>query len=284
MRGYGWVPNYCNNGNNIQSYYWRYVCDSDWRKWWNEGGTHYTMNVIKFYGKIENASAEFSPINSRNLVFNNNCKYAKQKHVGWVFGMDGNLYETATKAKKAGTTAIGIVAYVNDGSDFGNKVTEKARGYGHGLVISQYMPLSKNVQWNSGSNAMVTPNESYGYTQFVNMNAGTAAALTDFEGLSKTESLYDEGSPAATYAMDFGADKESPYIENGTSHAYEKLNSLIKGNSWKYYSMDASDDYWSSSAYDDRTGVYVTASGGYGTRLTYNRSKRYAYVRPVFAF
>lgn len=324
---YGWVPNYCNNGNNVQSYYWRYVKDSDWKKWWNEGGTHYTMNVIRFYGKIDNASAEFSPINSRNLVFDNNCKYAKQKHVGWVFGMDGNLYENATKAKKAGTTAIGIVAYVNDGSDFGNKVTEKARGYGHGLVISQYMPLSKNVQWNSGSNAMVTPNESYGYTQFVNMNAGTAAALTDFEGLSKTESLYDEGSPAATYAMDFGADKESPYkvpggkitsswflpstaqwiamlcspgvggqpmvsksaafptyIENGTSHAYEKLNSLIKGNSWKYYSMDASDDYWSSSAYDDRTGVYVTASGGYGTRLTYNRSKRYAYVRPVFAF
>ena len=61
---------------------------------------------------------------------------ATQAHVGWVYGSDGKLYPSADYAKGHNASAVGIVAYVNDGSDFGNAATEKASGAGHGLVLA----------------------------------------------------------------------------------------------------------------------------------------------------
>lgn len=311
---YMWVSKNMQSMKYAESSDYKYVYDSDWddfeKKYHN-----FTMNVIHTWDKLDYATVEYSPAND-NLEFMNDCKYATQQNVGWIFGSNHRMYRTASEVKNAGATPLGIIAYVNDGSEFGYHVTEGGSGYGHGLVISQSMPSKGTMTWHNGDETMVYLDEYGAFHQFVDKNTGTAAALTDTCGLLKTEELAMMGSPAATAALNMtptppvvaskwflpsaaqwiaimngvggqplpkSTDPFPTYIEQGTSKGFENINSIIKGNSWSYYTMVASDKYWSSSAYSDKVGVYITASSGYGTRLTYWTNTK-AYVRPVFAF
>ncbi|MCR4603942.1 MAG: hypothetical protein K5683_10505 [Prevotella sp.] len=264
---YVYVPNYCESLDYVTPYTMTYVKDS----WWNnhvDEKHNYTMNVIRFYKKVDNATLEYSP-SKDNLEFENDAQFVTQQNLGWVYGENNRLYRTRANAWAAGTRALGFIAYVNDGSDNGNKATEAESGYGHGLVVSYTMANTNSkgtytsVRWDNFGQHMVDIEEGTEFTQFVNRNTGAKAALNDFDGLAKTFMLRMAKSPAALKLNDWnttrsplrsewflpssgqwaaimcspgagGVPKPSEnggfptYLENGTHVAYDNINRIIK--------------------------------------------------------
>ena len=227
---------------------------------------------------------------------------ATQAHVGWVYGSDGKLYPSADYATGHKASAVGIVAYVNDGSDFGNAATEKASGAGHGLVLAM--------------NQICEPNYSSA-TYRISKGSGTFAsaignsmdnAKQDFDGLAKTKHLKEVGTEAANILSYMGAaptggtdwfipstgqwiamlckpglgDAEiptgtalnTPFNINGA----EKLSSKAIANGGK--GMFAKT--WTSSGFNGSTGIYLVNGGN--PRFTWYNSSEVAYVRAAFAF
>lgn len=227
---------------------------------------------------------------------------ATQAHVGWVYGSDGKLYPSADYAKGHGVSAVGIVAYVNDGSDFGNKATEKASGAGHGLVLAM--------------NQVSEPG-SYSATYRISKGSGTFAstignsmanAKNDFEGLAKTKHLKEKGSEAANIVgymgaapkggtdwfipstgqwiamlckpglggaeIPTGAGLNTPFNINGTA----KLSSVASANGGKGMYANT----WTSSGFNGSTGIWLV--NGSNPRFTWYNSSQPAYIRTAFAF
>ena len=227
---------------------------------------------------------------------------ATQAHVGWVYGSDGKLYPSADYAKGHGVSAVGIVAYVNDGSDFGNGATEKASGAGHGLAIAL--------------NQVCGP--AYNYNDYrISKGSGTFAstignsmanAKQDFEGLAKTKHLKEKGSDAANVVSYMGAAPKggtdwfipstgqwiamlckpglggaeiptgtalnTPFNINGAA----KLSSVASANGGKgFYGKT-----WTSSGLNGSTGIWLV--NGSNPRFTWYNSSSYAYIRAAFAF
>jgi hypothetical protein len=325
---YVYVSNYDQTMQYVDTYELEYVNDS----WWNShvnDKNNFTMNVIHFSSEVPNATKELS-VQDDILEFENNAKYAKQSHVGWIYGQDNRLYPNVARALKAGTKPLGIVAYVNEGTDFGNKATEAAAGYGHGLVLSHMLGSSGNwVRWNGTEKDIVSLSKTTGYTQFIpNTSTASTIALNDFDGIKKTTYLKRQGSPAAISALSMMTDEQKSRLhsdwflpstgqwiailskpgvggterpkendwfptrfETGTSKAYDNIQSILSGDKqyWSYYSMRTSHEYWSSSAYSGRFGIYLLYEGDKygetGTRLGLWRNVyTYCLVRPVFAF
>ena len=223
---------------------------------------------------------------------------ATQAHVGWVYGSDGKLYPSADYAKGHNASAVGIVAYVNDGSDFGNAATEKASGAGHGLVLAL-----NQARPGSDYSYLITK----GSGTFANTIGNSMAnAKNDFDGLAKTKHLKEKGSEAANVVgymgaaptgctewfipstgqwiamlckpglggaeMPTGAGLNTPFNINGAA----KLSSVASANGGKgFYSVT-----WTSSGFNGSTGIYLV--NGSNPRLWYTSS--YAYVRAAFAF
>ena len=227
---------------------------------------------------------------------------ATQAHVGWVYGSDGKLYPSADYAKGHGVSAVGIVAYVNDGSDFGNKVTEKASGAGHGLVLAM--------------NQVSEPG-SYSATYRISKGSGTFAstignsmanAKNDFEGLAKTKHLKEKNSEAANIVGYMGAAPKGgtdwfipstgqwiamlckpglggAEIPTGTAlnsgfniNGTAKLSSTASANGGKGMYANT----WTSSGFNGSTGVYLV--NGSSPRFTWYNSSQPAYIRTAFAF
>lgn len=309
---YWYVPNNCKSWNNVSSNRYTYVYDSDWNKHYGECW-NYTMNVITFRddSPIAGAKIEYSPTNDTVSSFVNSAKYVTQEHVGDIYASNHRIYGTVAEARGAGQTPIGVIVYVNDGSEFGNQVTELEEGYGHALVLAlSNCSGDPSLKW-----ATSEPLNEYDFDQYINRNTGARAALTDFGGLNKTISLAYGGSPAATAAINYQVTAPEPntskwflpstaqwlailcapglggmpmpeasaafptYIENNSRQAFNNINAKLKGSG--VYTFGAS-KYWSSSAYNDNNGVYLT-NLTYGTRLTY-WSNTTAKVRPVLAF
>ena len=227
---------------------------------------------------------------------------ATQAHVGWVYGSDGKLYPSADYAKGKGTSAVGIVAYVNDGSDFGNAATEKASGAGHGLVLALNqvcMPglTYENYRISKGSGTFAST-----------IGNSMANAKNDFDGLAKTKHLKEKGSDAANVVgymgaaptgctewfipstgqwiamlckpglggaeMPTGAGLNTPFNINGAA----KLSSVASANGGKgFYGKT-----WTSSSLNGATGIFLV--NGSNPRFTWYNSAEYAYVRAAFAF
>jgi hypothetical protein len=227
---------------------------------------------------------------------------ATQAHVGWVYGSDGKLYPSADYATGHKASAVGIVAYVNDGSDFGNAATEKASGAGHGLVLAM--------------NQICEPNYSSA-TYRISKGSGTFAsaignsmdnAKNDFDGLAKTKHLKEVGtevgniigymSAAPTGGTDWfipstgqwlamlckpglggaeiptGTALNTPFNINGA----EKLSSKSIANGGKGMFGKT----WTSSGFNGSTGIYLVNGGN--PRFTWYNSSEVAYIRPAFAF
>ena len=227
---------------------------------------------------------------------------ATQAHVGWVYGSDGKLYPSADYATGHKASAVGIVAYVNDGSDFGNAATEKASGAGHGLVLAM--------------NQICEPNYSSA-TYRISKGSGTFAsaignsmdnAKNDFDGLAKTKHLKEVGTEvgniigymgdAPTGGTDWfipstgqwiamlctpglggaeiptGTGLNTPFNINGT----EKLSSKSIANGGKGMFGKT----WTSSGFNGSTGIYLVNGGN--PRFTWYNSSEVAYIRPAFAF
>ena len=227
---------------------------------------------------------------------------ATQAHVGWVYGSDGRLYPSADYATGHGVSAVGIVAYVNDGSDFGNAATEKASGAGHGLVLA--MDQISSPGYSSESFRI-----SIGSGTFANAIGNSMDnAKQDFGGLAKTKYLKEKGTEAAnalgyisaapTGATDWfipstgqwiamlckpglggaeiptGTALNTPFNINGA----EKLSSKAIANGGKGMYANT----WTSSGYNGSTGIYLVNGGN--PRFTWYNSSHYAYVRAAFAF
>ena len=222
---------------------------------------------------------------------------ATQAHVGWVYGSDGKLYPSADYAKGHKATAMGIVAYVNDGSDFGNKATEKASGAGHGLAIAMKQTRNNDYRISAGSGTFAST-----------IGISMANAKNDFEGLAKTKHLKEKDIAAANSlgymgaapkgATDWfipstgqwiamlckpglggaeiptGAGLNTPFNINGTV----KLASTANANGGQgFYGKT-----WTSSAVNGATGIWLVNGGN--PRFTWYNWSDYAYVRPAFAF
>lgn len=227
---------------------------------------------------------------------------ATQAHVGWVYGSDGKLYPSADYAKGHGVSAVGIVAYVNDGSDFGNKATEKASGAGHGLVLALNQICSP--EWKYAAYRISKGSGTFAST----IGNSMANAKNDFDGLAKTKHLKEKGSAAANIVGYMGAAPKGgtdwfipstgqwiamlckpglggAEIPTGTAlnsgfniNGTAKLSSVASANGGKgFYS-----ETWTSSGFNGSTGVYLV--NGSSPRFTWYNSSHDAYVRAAFAF
>ena len=223
---------------------------------------------------------------------------ATTTHLGWVYGSDGYLYPSADYAKGWNAKAMGILVYLNDGSDFGDKATEKASGAGHGLVLALWDPSEAYLLINGD---IVFPNP---------IGSSMENTKNDFDGLAKTKWLAEHGSRAVKNISRLGATPSgctdwfipstgqwiamlctpglggaeipsdnyfnTPFNINGAT----KLSRAVQANR----GMILMDKVWTSSAYsatdiiwlvNDKDNLYFQASSAWRT-LTY--------VRPVFAF
>lgn len=227
---------------------------------------------------------------------------ATQEHVGWVYGADGRLYPSADYAKGKGTSAVGIVAYVNDGSDFGNAATEKASGAGHGLVLALNPICSPGWKY---KNYLI----SKGSGTFASIIGNSMAnAKNDFDGLAKTKHLKEKGSDAANVVGYMGAAPTGctewfipstgqwiamlckpglggAEIPTGSAlntgfniNGAAKLSSVASANGGKEFSGRT----WTSSGFNSATGIFLW--NGSAPRFTWYNSSEYAYVRAAFAF
>ena len=225
---------------------------------------------------------------------------ATQGHVGWVYGSDGKLYPSADYAKGHKASAVGIVAYVNDGSDFGNKATEKASGAGHGLVLSMKQATSPNYN----SFGISTGSGTFAST----IGNSMANAKNDFDGLAKTKHLKEKNVPAANVLGYMGAAPKGgtdwfipstgqwiamlckPGLGGAEIPTGTALNSgfNIDGTSKLASTASANGGHgfyaktWTSSGFNGSTGIYLVNGGS--PRFTWYNSAEYAYVRAAFAF
>ena len=227
---------------------------------------------------------------------------ATQEHVGWVYGSDGKLYPSADYAKGHGVSAVGIVAYVNDGSDFGNAATEKASGAGHGLVLA--LNQICRPEWDYQSYRISNGSGTFAST----IGNSMANAKNDFEGLAKTKHLKEKGSAAANVVGYMGAAPKGgtdwfipstgqwiamlckpglggAEIPTGTAlnsgfniNGAAKLSSTASANGGKgFYS-----ETWTSSGFNGSTGIYLV--NGSSPRFTWYNWSQPAYIRTAFAF
>jgi len=310
---YAYVSSQSSADASVGEYTVKYVRDSYWNDFWDDYEYNYCMNVIRFGSStISGSKLDFSPT-KEILKTGIPAEEATNQHLGWCYADDGYLYENASKAKSAGFTPLGVLVYVNDGSEFGDMATEMENGAGHGLVMAYRINNNYEQHWNPGSGDIVEVEEETAFTQFVNKTTGAAAALTDGNGSQKTLYLSDQGSRAATLALEYTpsapgtgwmlpsagqwiaimcdglgkakrpntSDAFPTYMETVSEDPFENINKYINDGAVTRTQFRASNKYWSSSAYSAKIGVYLT---GNSTRLTYYNSSQYAYVRPVFAY
>lgn len=70
--------------------------------------------------------------------------------LGSLVGADGNIYDNASQISAAGTTAIGVIAYIATTAD--DEIAEKSNGGGHGLVLC-LKNAAENVVWSTEKSA-----------------------------------------------------------------------------------------------------------------------------------
>ena len=93
--------------------------------------------------------------------------------LGQLFGTDGNVYANAAAVTAAGTTAIGVVAYLDQAdTEEDDAITEKNYGGGHGLVLC-LKNATNNARWST----------DYTTEEF------TGESVTSAEALKRTENV-----------------------------------------------------------------------------------------------
>lgn len=223
---------------------------------------------------------------------------ATTTHLGWIYGSDGYLYPSADYAQGHDAIPLGFVAYVNDGSEFGDKATEKASGAGHGLVLLLRHTTELDKRINSFTSSIFTSA----------IGNSMENAKNDFDGLAKTQSLIEKGSVAASTLSKLGDTPEgctpwfipstgqwiamlckpglggaeipadgalnTPFNINGAA----KLSSTSRANGGSALVARL----WTSSGFNGSTGIWLV--NGSNPRFTWYNWSSYAWVRPAFAF
>ena len=277
-----------------------YVTDSYWNDHWNDHSYNYCMNVIRFStSEISGARLEFSPT-KEILKTGIPAEEVTKSHLGWCYADDGFIYENASKAKSAGFTPLGIVAFVNDNDEqWKQQVTEKENGGGHALVLA-YSSSHSTIRLNPSNNDLFTADK--GYDQYIGETM--QSALNDFGGWEKTQDLYYAGSPAAAYAIEYSPNAPGTgwFIPSAMQWMAILCSQGVGGAPWpsdessittpfgddpkgniSKYGVNLSFSEWSSSARTTRIGLRMDFRSTPAWTWYSNWSGQ-GYVRPVFAY
>ena len=242
--------------------------------------------------------------------------------LGQLFGADGNIYANAAAVTAAGTTAIGVVAYLDQAdTEDDDAITEKNYGGGHGLVL-----CLKNATNNAGWSTDYTTEEF------------TGESVTSAEALKRTENVSgyynttrltakasaNEKYPAAYLAENYtglaapatcntgwflpsaqqwvmmmkglgGVDKNSvtwgSWFDNNHLGASAWETALEKAGAGNYDSMTYNYIFfWSSSEYSSGNAAYLSIDATnigdqYGFYFSHTGKNGSEYgVRPILAF
>lgn len=224
---------------------------------------------------------------------------ATTTHLGWIYGSDGYLYPSADYARGHDATPLGFVAYVNDGSEFGDKATEKASGAGHGLVLLLRHTTELDIRINNSASAI--------FTSAIGNSMNNAK--NDFDGLAKTQSLIGKGSVAASTLSKLGNTPEgcTPWFipstgqwiamlctpglggaeipTGGALNTHFNINGAAKLSSTSRANGGSAlvARLWTSSGFNGNTGIYLVNSTS-APRFSWYNWSNFCWVRPAFAF
>ena len=318
------VPHKCNEGWKVstgKSFEYFYSSTYKAHMYQYHG---FCINVIHFGTKeIHGAMKEFSPINDKFITKEEEdsmIEYITVEKVGWCYADDNRLYKTAADAIAANHKPLGIVAYVSDGTEYCDQITQ---GRGHGLVMAYKNAKKDPFKWNPDGESIMELDPDDAYTQYV---TNLETALNDFDGESKTDFMYGNNLQAATAAIKYTpkAPKYSTWFVPTTAQwmailgerGLGRLNSknfgwdngaVLEPDGQRSTSLGSINDYLLTSAgssveydaFDDATG-YMSCSAADATAnyiLLFNANDTItaklqpvdsdfeaAHVRPVFAF
>ena len=305
---YAKVPCGCNSSDQVTSDNKRYVTDKEWDHWM--GYSEYTMNVIHTNSTVSGSKLEYSPLNDK-LEMGVRAVNATKNDLGKCYADDGILYESRKQAQEYGHTPLGIVVYVNYGTEWGKEVTESDHNGGHGLVMA-YKEKSK-----SSYSLWETPNEPYSedYDYSGYLGRYFIDARNDINGYDKTQALEFAGVEAAERALNDWP--EAPSQSSGwfiptTGQWLAALNYGL-GNSAAPYDYDLwtgslpgspvktinnytnrdnaatlGGHYWTSSAQGASASkgvfIYTNSSHTATFKSASSLTDNYVYLRPFLAF
>ena len=192
---YAGILDGCTSRDQVYSTYYKYVYDSDWNNDWS-GCAMFTMNIIDTDVLVSGATLDYSALNDK-LELGVRAENATKNDLGKCYADDGILYESRKQAQEYGHTPLGIVVYVNYGTEWGKEVTESDHNGGHGLVMA-YKEKSK-----SSYSLWETPNEPYSEDNYYSGYLGSyfIDARNDINGYDKTQALEFAGVEAAGRAL-----------------------------------------------------------------------------------
>jgi hypothetical protein len=304
---YAVVPNNCTSESQVWTGAKTYVKDKEWDDWL--GGNDYTMNVIHTSSVVNYSTLEYSPLNDK-LELGVKAVNATKDDVGKCYADDGILYENALQAQEYGHTPLGIVVYVQYGTDWGKKVVEPNNGGGHGLVMSYTEKWQRYSDWEVPDEPY---SEDYNYSGYIGNTH--ESAWNDFSGYDKTQALEYAGLKAASLVSEWkpeapmessgwfipttaqwGAALCSPGLGGAPwPSAYDNWTSSFSGRPYetinKYiYDRDSKTSlggrYWTSSARGAGEGVIIEMK--YDDVIFKSTSELSSnlgvYLRPFFAF
>ena len=243
----------------------------------------------------------------------------KKVNIGDLFGADGNVYADAAAVSAAGTTAIGVVAFLDQTGTY-NEITEKNYGGGHGLVLCLKNAAS-NVKWSTeivskfpgqevtNADGLKRTENVSGYTNTATLTVDAAttakypaaAEAKGYTGLTAPASTTGWFLPSAQQwvrmmtglgGLSEGDITWLSWYNNDHSAATAWENAMAKAGTKGTAYDSVTDDYrkyWSSSEFSDNIAVYliVYATDGYGFRWGHDfkdGSGTDNRVRPVLAF
>ena len=248
---------------------------------------------------------------------------AKSIDLGRLVGADGKIYASASQISTAGTTAIGVIAYVDDATTTADdEITEKSHGGGHGLVLCLKKAAS-NVKWSTeqvskfagqtvtnADDLRRTTNVS-GYTNTATLTADAATAAK-YPAAAAAKNYTDLTAPTGTTGwflpsaqqwvkiqtalgeLDVNKIAWSSWFDNEHTASDKWDAAFVKAGTGNYdsvarYNTD-NDYYWSSSENSANNAIrlVVDNSGGAESGFFWQGSSKdasdYNFVRPVLAF
>ncbi len=305
---YALVPNNCTSSDQVSCGEKKYVKDSEWRDWL--GGNDYTMNVIHTSKTVSGSELEYSALNDK-LELGVKAVNATKDDVGKCYADDGYLYENALQAQEYGHTPLGIVVFVNYGSEWSKNVVETNNNGGHGLVMSYKEEGKYFPNWEVPDEPYSEDNGYIGNTH--------ESAWNDFSGYDKTQALEYADLKAASLVSDWKpeAPMESSgwFIPTTAQWGAALCSPGLGGASWPN-----ENDYWTKpfsgtplftiNTYTNTYGSKINLAGTYWTSSAQGASANkgvfvklewktgwaffrsasniepsdYVYLRPFFAF
>ena len=243
--------------------------------------------------------------------------------LGRLVGADGKIYATASQITTAGTTAIGVIAYLDDATTTADdEITEKSNGFGHGLVLCLKNAASGKI-WSTeldayefGEDAKVDDTPALkrltnvsGYTNTKTLADKTDAA-TKYPAAYQAKNYTGLTAPAGTTGWFLPSAQQWVRMQTGLGglpesdiewHSWydtpqmhlNKLEVTISNAGAGNYDSLTSDCYWywSSSEYSNEDAVFLTIkdanvvdSGFIWYLATKTQSYTATRVRPVLAF